>query len=181
MRIAFAALIALATAASAVSAAAQPANPGPDQPIPGIPGYDQTVIGPDACHAVNPSVAVCAVPAKTSGRYLVVAAGTSTPNGPKPAQALTVGGKTFVCAKATDTSAWTSGPRTLRVECTVTILTDEPLEIGASYQDQDATKDPKGPQIVMQRMPWPGVIDTTGLGAQATAPPAGGETPSSKP
>ena len=173
MKIAFAVAFAVTALAAAQARAEAQAQAAPE-PIPGIPGYDQPAIEPSACHAVNPSAAVCTVPARTSGRYLVVAAGTSTPNGAKPAQAIAVGGENFVCAKATDNSAWTSGPRSLRVECTITILTDRPLEVRVNYQDQDATKDPKGPQIVMQRLPWSGIVEAIGIGAQAVAPPAAG-------
>jgi len=176
MKIAFAVAV-LVTALAAQARAEAQAQTGPE-PIPGIPGYDQPALGAEACHVANPGAALCTIPAKTSGRYLVVAAGTSTANGAKPAQAIAIGGDGFVCARATDTNAWTSGPRTLRVECTITVLTDRPLEVRVNYQDKDATKDPKGPKIGIQRLPWAGVVETVGIGAQAGTPQAApaGET-----
>ncbi|HLI65795.1 MAG TPA: hypothetical protein VKU90_05470 [Caulobacteraceae bacterium] len=175
MKIAFAALVALAAAALAAPALAQDApaaaQTGP-QPMPGMPGYEQPAIGADACHNVDASHTQCTIPAKTSGRYLVIAIGTATATGAGAAQQLAIGGPTWVCARVTDNnnSKWSSGPRALKVECTVDVLTDQPLPITVEYRVTHATLDPKGPQMAIQRAGWSGVVTTSQVGAQAGVP-----------
>ncbi len=170
MRTAIAALVASAAAAASGAAHAQAAAPTPDIPMAGVVGYGHPAIGPNDCKVINPSQAVCTIPAKTAGSYLVVASGTSTATGAGAAQQITIGGNNWVCAKATTSTTagkWTSGPRTLQAACMIEVLTDQPLPVGVVYADVKADKDPKGPTLKLTAAPWNGIIASTYLGAGA--------------
>ena len=71
-----------------------------------------------------------------------------------------------LCAKVTDTAKWSSGPRTFQIACTIDVLSDDPVTVGVAYQDTNATKDPKGPKLVIRRVPWDGILASTYRGAQ---------------
>jgi hypothetical protein len=165
MRTALAALF--VTLAAATAAAAQAAdNPPPDVPMPGVAGYDHPQIGADACKVLNPSVAQCTIPAKSAGQYVVVASGTSTAKGADAAQQLTIGGQGWQCSPVTNTAKWSSGPRTFTVACMIQILTDRPLLVRVLYADKNADKDPKGPTLAIQTVPWTGVLSAAVVAAK---------------
>ncbi|HEX4195801.1 MAG TPA: hypothetical protein VHZ26_00010 [Caulobacteraceae bacterium] len=140
--------------------------PAPSAPIPGFNGYGHPAIGPGDCKALNANQAQCIVPARTAGRYLIDGAGTSTATGAGAQQSIVIGGPTWQCAQATNHAPWSSGPRTFRVQCVVTVLTDEPLAVNMLYRDANATKDPKGPVLRMAPVPWNGVLDVHFSGAK---------------
>src|SRR5580658_3275980 len=117
----------------------------PSAPMPGFPGYDPPAIGPAACRVINANQAQCVIPAKTAGRYLIDAAGTSTATAAGAQQQIVIGGPTWQCAEATNHAPWSSGPRTFHVQCVINVLTDQPLPVNMVYRDLNATKDPKGP------------------------------------
>jgi hypothetical protein len=165
MQLAFAAIAALTAVILANPASAQPADQA-DQPMAGVAGYSHPEIGPDDCKVVNPSYTECVIPAKTAGRYLVTAAGVSTAKGDGATQTLAIGGKTWLCAKVTNTAKWSSGARTFQIACMIDVLSDDPVAIGAAYQDTNATKDPKGPKLAIRRVSWNGIIDSSYRGAQ---------------
>jgi hypothetical protein len=165
MQRAFAAAAAV-TAALIASPAALAQAPAASTPIPGFIGYGHPAIGPADCKVLNPSQAQCIVPARTAGRYLIDAAGASTATGAGAQQSIVIGGPTWQCAQATNHAPWSSGPRTFRVQCVVTILTDQPLAVNMLYRDVNATKDPKGPILSMAPVPWNGVLDVHFSGAK---------------
>src|SRR5580704_17217211 len=166
MQFAFAAAAALTAVILANPASAQTAAVQADIPMPGVSGYDHPEVGPDDCKVVNPGYTECVIPAKTAGRYLVTAAGTSTAKGDGATQALAIGGKTWLCAKVTNTAKWSTGPRTFQIACLIDVLSDDPVTGGVAYQDTNATKDPKGPRLVIRRVPWDGVLTAIYKGAQ---------------
>ena len=127
---------------------------------------DHPTIGDDACKNVSTSVTQCTFPAKSAGQYLVIASGTSTAKGAGAAQRLTIGGEGWACNPVSNTGKWASGPRTFTVACMIQILSDRPLRVAVRYDDQNATKDPKGPTLVVKTVPWDGVLSTTIVGAK---------------
>ena len=142
-----------------VQAARQAAVVAPIGPLPrGLAGYAQPVIPASFCRVVSAAEAQCAIPAMTAGRYLVEATGTSTSQGADAAQALEidVGGRQ--CGVAKNTKPWTSGPRTFRMACEVTFMTDSPIAVRVQYADAKAVKDPKGPTVSIRPLPWNGVL-----------------------
>jgi hypothetical protein len=106
------------------------------------------------------------IPAKTAGRYLIDAEGTSTATGAGALQEIVIGGPTWQCAQATNHAPWSSGPRTFHVQCVINVLTDEPLPVNMLYRDTNATKDPKGPVLTIGSIPWNGVLDVRYSGAK---------------
>jgi hypothetical protein len=155
-----------AVLANPVSAQA-PAQPA-DVPMAGMDGYSHPDIGPDQCKTVNASQAQCVIPAKSAGRYLIVAAGTSTANAEGATQTIQIGGVGWTCGQAAVLKTpWSSGKRTFARTCVVTVLSDNPVPVVVVYGDTNATKDPKGPTLALRRIPWDGVIsaDTLGYGA----------------
>jgi hypothetical protein len=164
MKAALALFVALAATNAAVAQTAN--NPPPDVPMAGVVGYNHPVIGPGDCKVVNPGLAICTIPAKSAGDYLAVASGTSTAKGAGAVQRITIGGNGWQCAKVTNTAKWASGPRTFRVACMIEVLTDQPLQVGVVYEDNNADKDPKGPTLTLQQAPWTGVISSTYVGAK---------------
>ncbi len=158
------AVAAALTAFAAGSALAQ--TPASSGAMPGFPGYGHPAIGPADCRVLSPSQAQCVIPARTAGRYVVDAAGTSTATGAGAVQAIIIGGRTWTCAQAVNRAPWASGPRTFHVQCMVTVLTDEPLTVTTLYRDEKATKDPKGPVLTVQPVAWNGVIDVHVIGAK---------------
>jgi len=96
----------------------------------------------------------------TVGRYLIQASGTSTATGEGAVQAINILLGAAPCTQAQSkntgegTKPWTSGPQTIQVNCVVQVITDDALTITTSYDDQKATKDPKGPTLSVRRIPW---------------------------
>jgi hypothetical protein len=125
---------------------AQTPAPAPDAP-PAAPlgpprafqGYSQPDITPAYCRVVNPGQTTCTLPAMTAGRYLVKASGTSTATGPGASQklALVVGARSCGIAerKPTAQAPWASGPKTIRLNCEIMVLSDRPLPITVVYAD----------------------------------------------
>jgi hypothetical protein len=140
--------------------------PAPSAPMPGFPGYGHPAIGPADCRVLNPNQAQCVIPAKTAGRYLVDASGTSTATAAGALQEIIIGGRTWQCAQATNHAAWSSGSRTFHVQCVINVLTDEPLAVNMLYRDSNATKDPKGPVLTIATIPWNGILDVRFSGAK---------------
>jgi hypothetical protein len=160
---------AFAAAAIAVALVTSPAlaqTSAPSAPMPGFPGFGHPAIAPGDCRTLNSSQAQCIIPARTAGRYLVDAAGTSTATAAGAVQSITIGGPTWQCAQATNHAAWTSGARTFHVQCVVNVLTDEPLAVNVLYRDLNATKDPRGPVLTIAPIPWNGVLDVRFSGAK---------------
>jgi hypothetical protein len=151
-------------APSAQTPAAPPASlVGPPK---GLPGYSQPDITPVYCRNVSPTQTTCTLPAMTAGRYLVHATGTSTASGAGAAQAIVIQVGDRTCGRAdrkpvTGEGAWTSGPKTIALNCEVVVMADKPLAISALYGDDKAVKDPKGPTLSLQRAPWEGVLSVT--------------------
>jgi hypothetical protein len=152
-------LAAVAVVAGGAASAQTPASPR------AFAGYSQGTIPASACRSPSPAETQCAIPAMTAGRYIIEAAATSTAQGAGANQVLQidVGGAT--CGVGRNTTAWSSGPRTFKLDCEVLILADAPVPVNVIYADSQAVKDPKGPVVTFKSMPWTGV-----LSAQAFAP-----------
>jgi hypothetical protein len=166
-----------APAATPAPAAAPQAAAAPvvDVPPRGFPAYAHPDVTPTMCKMVNASQAQCVIPAMTAGRYLVEAAGTSTANpvtpptppakGAPPAkpqgpvQALTIVTGDKVCGQARTNEPWT-GVHTLKLNCELMIVADTPFVITVVYGDANATKDPRGPSLLVHRLPWDGVVSS---------------------
>jgi len=158
-----------AFAVTAALAAALVTTPVLAQPPPAagfLPGYGHPAIGPESCRTLSPSQAQCLIPARTAGRYVIDATGTSIATGAGAAQSLAVGGPAWTCIQATNRAPWSSGPRTFHVQCTVTVLTDTPLAVNVIYRDANARMDPKGPTLAIAPMPWNGILNVQPIGAK---------------
>ncbi|MDP1630618.1 MAG: hypothetical protein Q8L66_04280 [Caulobacter sp.] len=147
-------------APSAQTPTAAPAAPlGPPR---AYQGYAQPDIGANYCRVVNAGQTTCTLPAMTAGRYLVKASGTSTALGVGAAQKLSiiVGNRNCGAAerKPTTQNPWTSGVKTIRLNCEILVLTDRPLAVSAVYGDAKANKAPAGPSLTLERLPWEGVL-----------------------
>ena len=120
-------LLALATALilTGGAAVAQPAPPV----LPKVfADYGQPDITPGLCKTISPAEVQCIIPAMTAGQYLIEAAGTSTAQGADAAQAIQITVGTFLCGSGQNPAPWT-GARTLRLDCSVAILTDKTLTV----------------------------------------------------
>ncbi len=153
-------LIPAVAALSAGAAVAQVAAPPR-----AFAGYAQPAIPASACKALGPAETQCAIPAMTAGRYLIEAAATSTAQGVGANQVLQIDVGGEQCGVGRNTTAWSSGPRTFKLDCEVIILADAPVPVRVIYADSQATKDPRGPVVTFNPLPWNGV-----LSAQAFAP-----------
>ena len=159
-------LLGAALAALAGAAAAQPAATAPQAPL-GPPraftGYSQPDITQGLCRNINANFSQCVIPAGTAGRYLIHAAGTSSAPRTGAKQQLTImigeADQARSCATATNSNPWTTGALTFRLDCAVTLVTDRPLTVIVRYADENATKDPAGPTLTVQRLPWDGIVD----------------------
>jgi hypothetical protein len=145
-------------AGGALAQAAPAAAPPPLGPPRAFAGYSQPAIGAAACRMVTPAQAQCVVPAMTAGRYLLDASGTSTWTAAGATQTLVIQIGGTRCAAVQDKAPWTSGARTFKVDCVVTLLTDRPLIAAVGYGDEHATKDPRGPSLTFRPLPWEGVL-----------------------
>jgi hypothetical protein len=131
-----------------------------------LPGYGHPAVGPDSCRTISPSQAQCVIPARTAGRYVIDASGTSTATGAGAAQSISVGGPAWVCIQAANRTPWSSGSRTFHVQCSATVLTNEPLAVNVTYRDVNAKMDPKGPTLAIAAMPWNGILNVQPIGAK---------------
>lgn len=160
------ALPAHAAGSSGSTSAAAGEAPGPAPALPRLfqaAGYSQPDITPGLCEIVGPKETRCVIPEMTAGRYVIVAAGTSTATGEGAAQAIDIrldgGGEEQVCAKAVTQTPktakpWTEGARTIRVACVVQIISDDKVVVRATYADSHATTEQKGPTLAFQRVRW---------------------------
>jgi len=155
-----------AAALFAPSLALAQAQPAADAPFPGVAGYSHPDIGADACKKVDASRVQCTIPAKTAGRYLIEASGTSTAKGDNAAQQLVIGGNGWQCGPAVNKAPWAKGPRTFKLDCVLDVLTDQPVPVVAVYADQNADKDPGGPTLSIRRVGWNGILDARPVGAK---------------
>lgn len=170
--------VVIGTVASLGFAAAALAQSTPAPALPQLfKGYAQSEITPGLCRNVNAGQTDCIIPALSAGRYLVHAAGTSTAQNAEAKQRMIILAGPRNCADLTTRpdpkKPWASGPRTFRVDCELTVVTDKPLTVSARYGDANATKDPKGPVLTVERVAWDGIISTQGqLPSQAPPQPA---------
>ena len=153
-------LLALATALILTGGAPAVAQPAPPALPKAFAGYGQPDITPGLCKTVSPAEVQCMIPPMTAGQYLVEAAGTSTSQGADARQALQITVGAAPCGSAQNNAPWPSGARTFRLDCSVSVLTDQPLVVRVIYQDVHATKDPKGPELSIRRQPWEGVLNS---------------------
>ncbi len=160
MRVAAVAVVLLASAAGAASAQTPPppAQTLPLGPPRAFVGYSQPMITAASCRAISAAETRCTIPAMTAGRYLIEAAGTSTWAAADPVQALGIQIGPTPCGRAQDKQTWTKGPRTFRMDCVASVLTDRPLTVFAVYGDSHATKDPRGPSLTFRQLPWDGLL-----------------------
>lgn len=177
-------LLILATAAVATMGAAAPAAkaPAPKPPAPPVvtaapaaplgpprayQGYAQPEITASACRVVNSGQTQCTLPPMTAGRYLIEASGTSTAQGPGAAQKIVIALGSQSCGVAerrpNAKAPWNAGAKTIKLQCEAEILTDRPLQITALYADEKAVKAPAGPTLVIQRLPWDGVLSSRAI------------------
>lgn len=141
-----------------LAGAQQPAAPlGPPR---GFAGYAQPEVGGAMCRNIGPSQSTCNIPAMTAGRYRIRAAATSTSQGEGAVQALSIQVGSRSCGRIDNKNPWPSGARTVRLDCEILVMTDRPLAVSALYADARATKDPRGPSIAVERLPWDGVLST---------------------
>ena len=155
--------VAAPSAQTPTTAAPPAALVGPPK---GLPGYSQPEITAAYCRNVGPNHTTCTFPAMTAGRYIATATGTSTANG-QAAQAIVIEVAGRTCRADRKASAqWTTGAKTIAINCEVLVLADKPLTVNAYYADDKATKDPKGPTLVIQRAPWQGLLGLTPIAPQ---------------
>jgi hypothetical protein len=153
-------------AAGAAFAQSASLPPAPHGPLPrAFAGYAQPAIGPAACKVIGVAETRCEVPAMTAGRYRIEAAGTSSAPGVGANQVLEIDVGGVQCGVGRDSAPWTTGSRTFRLDCEVTLLSDAPVPVKVTYADSQATKDPKGPTVTFTALSWNGVLDS-----QAFAP-----------
>jgi hypothetical protein len=154
------------SATLALIAAATPALAQNFVPPRAFPGYGQPeIITATACRAVTQAQTTCTIPPMTAGRYRARATGTSTSQGEGAVQALSIQIGTRTCGRIDNKTPWPSGPRTVRLDCEMAVLTDQALAVTVNYADAKAAKDPRGPTLVLERLPWDGVLE-----AQVSAP-----------
>ena len=153
-------LFALAGAPAAGQPSA-PAQPPTAAPLPrAFAVYSQPAIAPSACQVASAGESRCMIPPMTAGRYLIQVNGTATAQGAGAKQQMEIVVGDQLCGIGRDLAAWSSGARTFTFDCLTTVLTDKPLEVLAIYAPTNATKDPKGPQLVVRPLGWNGVLST---------------------
>jgi len=172
-----AALMAVLPLALAATASAAPA-PAPNYPLPqAYSAYTQ----PDVteCKSAGPLERDCTVPAMTAGRYLIAAATSATSTQSDATQSLMIKLGDAPCV-ATKPVAFT-GKKGLRLGCVVTLLTDQPIIVSAVFSTHDATPNADGPQLILRRLPWTGIVQAAGVTFRsAPAPTSPVEVPESK-
>lgn len=141
-------------------AAAPQALAAPLGPPRGLPGYVQPEVGGTMCRTVGAAQTICTIPGMTAGRYRARASATSTAQGNGATQALSIQVGSRSCGRIDNKTPWASGPRTVRLDCELVVMTDRPLQVSAVYADTRASKDPRGPILVLERLPWEGVLST---------------------
>lgn len=159
-----------ATGASAQTpAVGQPAAPANFTLPHAYQGYAQPEI--TQCTTTGAVKRECVVPAMTAGRYLIVALASATSTGASATQKLMISLNGQPCV-AINPVAFT-GKKGLRAACEANFLTDQPLTVTATYGVESATADAGGPQLILRRAPWNGVVDARPVVLPAPkAPPA---------
>lgn len=139
-----------------------PANQPPaNSPLPrAFAGYAQPAVPASACRMVSAAETRCVIPAMTAGRYLIQAIGTATAQGAGARQQMEIVVGDQLCGVGRDLATWSSGTRSFSFDCLTTVLTDKPLEVRAVYVPTNATKDAKGPQLLVRPLGWNGVLST---------------------
>lgn len=182
--IAIGAALAFATAATAFAQPTTPRRPpAAEQNVPAPPaspvgpprvfansGYTQPDITPGLCQNLNPGSTRCTIPAFTAGRYVIETSGTSgapRANARQALQILIIDGNTGrQCGTAQSNQAWTTGSRTIRLNCAVTLVTDRTLIVQVNYADENATRDNRGPTLTIRRLPWDGIVESAAFSPQ---------------
>ena len=161
-------------AALALSALAITAAGAVDPPL-AAAGYSQPDITADNCSVKNPGLTVCFLRPRTMGRYLVHVEGVSTATSADATQSISIGvANSWSCGgyETKPGPSWTSGTRTFVADCGITVLSDAPLEIDATFGGKNATLDPAGPRVTIRRTPWNGVLNAEPLRAGIKSPEA---------
>ena len=122
------------------------------------------------CQTAGPLMRECTVPAMTAGRYLIRAAANATSTGANATQALQI--KLAGAPCATTNPAPFTGKQGLAIGCVVSFLTDKPIVVSVVFSVQNGTPDAKGPQLVLTRLPWNGVLEATPIKFKPQAAPA---------
>jgi len=150
-----AALSLILAASSASVQAAAPAAPANFTLPRAYDGYAQPEI--TNCTTTGALKRECVVPAMTAGRYLVVAVGKATSTGADATQtlAITLNGAPCIATKP----ASFTGDKSLDLACEVHFLADQPITVAAVYAVHSATPEAAGPKLVLQRLPWSGVME----------------------
>jgi hypothetical protein len=159
------ALATMSLVLAASAAAAQPAPaPAANFALPrAYSGYAQPEI--TSCTTVGTLKRDCIIPAMTAGRYLIVAVGAATASGANATQSLSISLNGAPCVGANPTPF--TAKQGLRLACEVSILTDQPITATASYAVQNGVPDQAGPQLVLRRLPWFGVVSAHPVVLQA--------------
>jgi hypothetical protein len=125
------------------------------------------------CDTKDPTHRTCAIPPSTAGRYILVAAGNATSTGADATQslAIVVGGEACFVARPVSFS----GTKGMRGACEVTFLTDQAVTVGAVYRVTSGTPDVKGPQLIVRRLPWNGIVEAKAVMLPAAGPAAAGK------
>ena len=149
--------------AATATAAAQPAQPAANFALPrAYSGYAQPEI--TSCTTVGTLKRDCIIPAMTAGRYAIIAGGAATASGANATQSLLIGLNGVPC-NGVNPTAFTA-KQGLRLACEVSILTDQPITVTAAYAVQNGVPDQAGPQLVLRRLPWSGVVSARPLALQ---------------
>jgi hypothetical protein len=159
-------LLAALPLALATTALAAPDAPAPSYPLPqAYNAYSQ----PDVtdCASTGPLERHCTVPAMTAGRYLIMAVSSATATQPDATQTLAIKMGAAPCAQSRP--APFSGKKGLRLGCIVSLLTDKPIVVSAVFETHDGTPSEDGPKLVLQRLPWTGVVESAAVAFRAPA------------
>ncbi|HKT55079.1 MAG TPA: hypothetical protein VJP88_11565 [Caulobacteraceae bacterium] len=160
----------LAAGVGAAAYAQDAAAPAPNFSLPqAFNGYSQPEI--KDCKTVDATHRTCTVPAMTAGYYVITALGRATAGGSNSAEAIGITVNGGVCTQAQTSKPFT-GTLPIAARCVVQLLTDRPLPISAVMVTKEATVDAKGPELGVQRAPWPGFVQTTPVRIQAAPPKA---------
>jgi hypothetical protein len=173
------AMLALTLAALGGAASAQTAPPATLNPAPRfLPGF----IHPDLtqCQTISASRRECAVPANVGGRYMIEAVGFATSTTPDATLAMNIIVGEQVCMM--QTGGKFTGRGYLHLICEVTLATDAPTKIAVNLAARNATLDATGPTMVINSLPWDGVISVRGsdAGALPKSPTATPPAPAGK-
>ena len=155
----------------ATGAAAKPEKEAAAAPVVTVPhayaGYSEPEIAD--CQTPTPLLRQCVVPAMTEGRYLIEVVAAATASGPGATQTLQINLGAAPCVKTNPVTF--TAKAGMHLGCSVTFLTDKPIEVSAVYAVQNGTPDPKGPLMVIHRIPWNGIVQAQGVAFKAKPAP----------